>query len=568
MDVDGSVTATSSFEVTGRYLNIPVRSGSPFRRVTVTIGDVERAFDIELAEGEPDWWAFHDLGPVAGGTVTVGIDSADSADALSAIHQSDEIVGAESTYREARRPQLRFSARRGWLNDPVGLVYFEGEYHLFYEHNPYGVSLGHPANAETGIWGNASWGHAVSPDLVHWQELPIALYPDAAGSIYSGSAVVDRNDTAGLRTGSAPALIAFYTSAGTPFTQCLAVSNDRGRTWRKYEGNPVIPSPEKQSRDPKVAWHAATGRWVMVLYLDRYDREAPADLATTEISSFGVYTSPDLITWEKTSEFVVPGDTECPGLFELSIQENPGESRWIAHGAKGSYLVGSFDGRVFTPESGPHTLNEGNCFYAAQTFADIPVSDGRRILIPWGTAWATPPAQAPLFAGMPFSQSMGLPVELTLHSTEDGVRLFANPVRELETLRESTTRIVQGPLQPGEDPLSSLTGELWEIEADMELGDASRLVFELRGTPVTYDTARREISCGDRTASLAPVDGRIRLRIFVDRTAIDIFGGDGRLYMPMGVDLSGGGRSLSLRAEGGGARIHRLVVHRLASAWE
>jgi sucrose-6-phosphate hydrolase SacC (GH32 family) len=552
---DSTVTATRSFEAEKRYLNLPVRGGAPMRRVTVSLGDeVRHTFTIELADGEPQWWAFLDLGSFSGESITVALEGEDSP-ALDTIHQSDEIVGAEATYREARRPQLRFSSRRGWLNDPNGLVFHDGEYHLFYQHNPYGAE-----------WGNMHWGHAVSPDLVHWQELPIALYPDELGAMFSGSAVVDWNNTAGLQEGAEPPLIAIYTAAGQPFSQCIAVSNDRGRTLQKYSGNPVVPSTELGSRDPKVIWHAPTGKWVMALYLDWYEAEKypgrPILEVLHEINSYAIYTSPDLKHWQKSSEFMIPDDAECPELFELPISGTSGDSRWIVFGAEGRYVIGAFDGETFTPESERHVLNNGDCFYAAQTFTDIPASDGRRILIPWGET------KSPLFAEMPFGESMGLPIELTLHRTDDGLRIFANPVRELAALRTSTTRIAEQALRVGENPLASLAGELWEIEADIAVGDASRLVVDVRGVPVSYDVERREITCGDRTASLELIDGRIRLRVFVDRTAIDVFGNDGRLYMPMGVDLTGGEPTLSLRAEGGDAVIRTLEVHELASAWD
>jgi sucrose-6-phosphate hydrolase SacC (GH32 family) len=528
------------------------------RRVTVSVGDVERSFDIELAEGEPEWWAFIDLGPFAGETVTVALDGDANDAALDAIHQSDEIVGSENLYRETRRPQLRFSSRRGWLNDPNGMVFYDGEYHLYYQHNPYGTA-----------WGNMHWAHAVSTDLVHWQELPIALYPDELGPMFSGSAVIDWNNTAGLQEGPEPALIAIYTAAKIPFTQCIAASNDRGRTLQKYSGNPVLPSPEVQSRDPKVFWHAPTGRWVMALYLDHYDPEKHAGTDLNfygEINGYGIYSSPDLKQWTKLSEVALPGDSECPEFFELPVEGSDGETRWIFYGAKGRYLVGSFDGETFTPESGPHDLNSGNCFYASQTFTDIPAEDGRRILIPWGNAWPKP-GETALFAEMPFGQSMGLPIELTLRATDEGPRLSANPVRELGGLRTSTTQIGEQPLRPGDDPLAALQGELWEIVADIAVGSASRITLDVRGVPVSYDVATQQISCGDNTGSLELVDGRFRLQIFVDRTAIDIFGNDGRLYMPMGIDLSAGAPSLSLSAEGGDAVIHSIEVHELASAW-
>ncbi|HWQ91869.1 MAG TPA: glycoside hydrolase family 32 protein, partial [Clostridia bacterium] len=298
---------------------------------------------------------------------------------------------------EPLRPQFHFTSRRGWLNDPNGLVFYKGEYHLFYQHNPYGWG-----------WGNMHWGHAVSPDLVHWKELPIALYPDEHGTMFSGSAVVDWNNTAGFQSGSEKPLVAMFTAAGKPFTQGLAFSNDRGRTWTKYENNPVLPHIVAENRDPKVIWHAPEQKWVMALYLDESD--------------YALFASKDLKRWEKLSDVRIPGDSECPEFFEMPVEGREGETRWVFYGASGRHLVGKFDGTTFKPEGGPQELQRGNCWYASQTYSDIPARDGRRILIPWGRMTAR---EVPFHQGMPFNQMMGLPVELTLRNTDDGLRLCA-----------------------------------------------------------------------------------------------------------------------------------------------
>jgi sucrose-6-phosphate hydrolase SacC (GH32 family) len=567
-----------TFEGQRRYLNLPVRNGAAMRQMSVSIaGEIEYGFDIELADGEPDWWAFIDVQNFHGKTLTVALDDAGPSAPLDGVHLSDRIVDEETLYRETRRPQLRFSSRRGWLNDANGMVFFDGEYHLFYQHNPYGVA-----------WGNMHWGHAVSSDLVHWEELPIALYPDDSGPVYSGSVVVDWNDTAGLQRGSDPSLIAIYTAFGDLPTQCIASSADRGRTWQKFEGNPALPAMASapSSRDPKVFWYAPDNKWVMVLYLDQVhpdeDRQLVAfylgqlDPATYtgltmddlrlrwRENSFGFFSSSNLKEWTKMSEIALPEDAECPEFFELPIEDSSGDSRWILFGASGRYLIGSFDGETFAAESGPHFLHSGDSFSAAQTFNSVPSSDGRRILIAYAP---TTKREEPVFAGMPFNQSMGLPVELTLHATDDGLRLHVNPVSELCGLRLRTQRVAAGALSGRTDPLSSLTGELWEIETEIGVGTARRLRFELRGIAVIYDTDREELSCLGNSASLPLIDGRIRLRLFVDRAAIDIFGQDGHLYMPVAVDLSANPQSLSLRAEGGRSVIHLLDVHELASIW-
>ncbi len=518
-----------------RYLNLPVKTGGPKRQMHVLIeGQPPRDFEIELADSKPDWWAFMDIAPFHGVRATLKVDKLpeDSA-GLGAIDQSDEIKDSASLYHEKLRPQFHFSPRRGWNNDPNGLVFYEGEYHLFFQHNPYGWS-----------WGNMHWGHAVSPDLVHWRELPVALYPDEHGTMYSGSAVVDWNNTAGFQTGQEKVLVCIFAAAGNPFTQGLAFSNDRGRTWVKYANNPVLKNIADGNRDPKVIWHAPDKKWVMALYLDKND--------------YALFSSKNLKEWERMNEVKIPGTSECPEFFEIALDGNAQNRRWIFYGGNGGYLVGKFDGRTFTPESGPHALQHGNNWYASQTYTDIPAADGRRILIPWGTM-ATP--------GMPFNQMMGLPVELTLHATPDGPRLRANPVRELSSLRAESHHLRPQPLNPGENPLSAIHGELIDLSAEISPGKAAEIGFNLRGVKVVYDVVKQELSCGDRKAGLPMVEGKIHLRLLVDRTSIDIFGNEGRLYMPMGVIVPEENHSLDLYAKGGDAWIASLKVHELKSAW-
>lgn len=522
------------------FLNFPVKNGAPKKWVTLVVDGKElHRFDIELADGKPDWWAFFDAAPLRGKTVTVKVDKlADTSKGLSSIEQATEIKDAKDLYREALRPQFHFSSRRGWLNDPNGLVYYEGEYHLFYQHNPYGWG-----------WGNMHWGHAVSKDLVHWKELPAALYPDQHGTMFSGSAIVDWNNTAGFQTGKEPALVAMFTAAGRPFTQGLAYSNDRGRTWTKYEKNPVLGHLVHENRDPKVVWYAPEKKWVMALYLDHND--------------YALFASPNLKQWEKISDVKLPGDSECPEFFEMPVDGNPQNTRWIFYGANGRYLVGKFDGKNFTPESGPHHLQHGNCWYASQTYSDIPAQDGRRILVPWGRL-----PDGEIFRGMPFNQMMGLPVELELRSSVSGPLLVANPVKELATLRARSHNIKAQPLAVGANPLADIKAELLEIETEIAVGDAKEIAFDLHGVEVTYDVANQTVACLNQRATMVPQAGKISLRFYVDRRSVDIFGNQGRFYMTMASAIDPKNRNVSLSCRGGTAQLEKLRVHELRSAWQ
>jgi hypothetical protein len=251
--------AEREFTATARYLHLPIKNGAPKRVVTLLVdGQPVVRNDIQLAPAAPDWWAPMEVSAWGGRKLKLRVDQLpDDSTALRSIDQGDTLKGAEALYREPLRGQFHFSPRRGWNNDPNGMVFFNGEYHLFFQHNPYGWG-----------WGNMHWGHAVSRDLVHWEELGDKLLPDRLGPMFSGSAVVDWSNTSGLGRDGHPPIILIYTAAGDPTVQCIASSTD-GRSFTKYSGNPVLEQITGGNRDPKVMWHEPTKRWVMVLYVEK-----------------------------------------------------------------------------------------------------------------------------------------------------------------------------------------------------------------------------------------------------------------------------------------------------------
>ena len=446
---------------------------------------------------------------------------------------------AAALYNEKYRPQFHFTPRKNWTNDPNGLVYYKGEYHLFFQHNPKGIN-----------WGNMTWGHAVSTDLIHWKQLPDAIEPDELGTIFSGSAVVDWKNTSGFQTGEEKVLVAFYTSAGShapkkvPFTQSIAYSNDRGRTWIKYKNNPVIGHIRASNRDPKVIWHEPTKTWIMALYLDRDD--------------FTLFFSKNLKEWTHLQDIKLPGSGECPDFFPLHVDGEPANTRWVFWGANGRYLLGNFDGRKFTPQTGPIESIVGN-FYASQTYSDIPESDGRRIQIAWMAGGK--------FPGMPFNQQMSIPCELTLRTFPEGIRLCRVPLREIDKLRGVHWDLKDTTLQPGEKLLSTISAELFEIQAEIELGSVSEIVFNLRGNPLTYNVKGKMLSCKGKKVKLDPIDGVIKLHILVDRTSIEVFPNYGRVTMHLCFPLDPEKTLQYLSADGGKANIKSLKLYRLKSIW-
>ncbi len=383
------------------------------------------------------------------------------------------------------------------------------------------------------------WGHAISDDLFEWREQPIALYPRQYGDwCFSGSAVVDEHNTSGFKTGDDDLLVLAYTSTGRG--ECIAYSNDAGRTWTEYAENPVV---SHTGRDPKLVWHAPTKKWVMAVY-DETDGKR----------WIAFYTSPDLKKWDFASR--IEGFFECPDLFALEVDDDTNRERWVLYGADGRYMLGQFDGRKFTPESGKHQLWYGN-FYAAQTFSNAP--DDRRVQIGWG--------QGITFPGMPFNQQMTVPVELSLRTTTDGARMFAWPVEEIESLRSMANAFADVRVAPGDNPLEDISGELLDIEAEIEPGDAEECGFVLRGQTITYNAKRHEIECGKHKAPLAPSGGVLRLRLLVDRGSIEIFGNSGQIALSSAVTPDPKNKSLSFFARGGNVQLRSLTVYELRSAW-
>ncbi|MBV6458755.1 MAG: hypothetical protein HONBIEJF_01893 [Fimbriimonadaceae bacterium] len=525
--------ATKKVRLDKRFLLLPIKNGATRRLVTVAIDGMPPVVnEVELADQEADWFASLDVTAWKGRAATISVDRlAAESKAMEGIRVAAAVPEKTPAYEEAQRGQFHFSPRRGWNNDPNGMVFFNGEYHLFFQHNPYGWG-----------WGNMHWGHAVSKDLVHWEELPIALFPDSHGTMWSGSAVVDWQNSSGFGTASRPPMVLFYTAAGDPFVQGVAYSTD-GRTFVKWSGNPSVPFIETGNRDPKVFWHEPSRRWVMVLYLEIPNKPTMQFLV-----------SRDLKQWEPTSR--IEGFHECPDLFELPIENRRGQSRWVLSAANSDYQVGTFDGRTFTPETPILKGHQGRGFYAAQTFSDVP---GRRIQMGWFQTETK---------GMPFNQSMSLPLELGLIQDGEGPRMTWTPVPELHALRSKTTSIPALELTfETPDPLRRLTGELVEIELEFEPLAGSRIELTVRGLAIKFDTDSQTLEVGNQKARCPLTDGKQNIRVFCDRTGYEIFAAGGRTFVPLAVPPKGGDRTLSLRTVAGTAKISKLLVHQLRSAW-
>ena len=536
--------AEHGFVATKSFLAIPIKNGGTKRVVTVLIdGKVAVRNDIELADSDPDWWALMDLRAWQGKNLTLRVDKLpENSKAFELIEITDQIKGSDPLYAEPNRGQFHFSPRRGWNNDPNGLVYFNGEYHLFFQHNPYGWG-----------WGNMHWGHAVSKDLVRWTELGDALLPDEMGPMFSGSAVVDWNNTSGLGTQDKPPLVLIYTAAGNPTVQGIAYSLD-GRTFTKYQGNPVLPQITGGNRDPKVIWHPPTKRWVMVLYVEK-----PAGLHTVHF-----FTSPNLRDWTLSS--VCNGDPagqrylfECPDFFELAVDGNQDNKKWVLLAADTQYAIGTFDGTTFTPEQSRLPGQLGRGFYAPQTYSDIPTVDGRRIQVGWFQTETK---------GMPFNQSMTIPIEMNLVSTTDGPRLAYSPVAELQSLRTKTHQPSVTELKQGDtNPFKDVRADLVELRMEFEPSADAVLEIDIRGSRIVYDAAKQKLVINGHAASAPLQSGKQDLIIYCDRTGIELFASGGLVYVPLPVNVPHDAKQLSITAAAGRIKMFSMTAYELQSAW-
>jgi fructan beta-fructosidase len=531
--------ASRTFTAQTPTLHFPVKNGAMKRRVQVLVdGKLTRFFDIELADGTPgntpDWWAPLDASAWRGKKIEVRVDKLpDASRALESITQN--VPANANLYQEAARAQFHFSAQKGWLNDPNGMVFDGRDYHLFYQYNPYGRA-----------WGNMHWGHAISPDMVHWRELPIALFPHAPGDdVFSGSAVMDKANTSGWKKGAEDVMVAAYTSTGRG--ECIVYSNDRGRTWTEFEGNPVV---KHSGRDPRLLWHEPTKRWVMAVYNEENERPEAERQAIT------FYTSPDLKQWTYTSR--IAGFFECPDIFELPVEGGaPGEKKWVLTAADSNYRIGSFDGKTFTPETPKLTGQRGRDFYAAQTFSHEP--KGRRVQIGWFRIET---------GDKPFNQAMSLPLQLSLRQTPEGPRLAWKPVNELESLRQKSHRVAPLTLRPGAaNPLGQISGELLEVHFEFEPSAGSQTVMDIRGVPIRYDAAKQELTVGEHTAPAPLSGGRQSITAYIDRAGIEVFAANGLAYIPIPLIPKPENKSLSLGVVGGDVQVRALEVHELKSAW-
>lgn len=471
------------------------------------------------------------------------------------------------------RPTWHFSPKENWINDPNGLVYFEGEYHMFYQYHPYGTT-----------WGPMHWGHAVSTDLIHWEELDIALHPDDNGTIFSGSAVIDWNNTTGFFPNK-PGIVAIFTSHkdgihGGPAVQAqsLAYSHDQGRSWTKYDGNPVLRSEDKVDfRDPKVFWHPPTEQWIMAL-------------ATGQSITF--FTSSDLKEWTLASEFgdgigIHDGVWECPDLFPLTI-EGTNTTKWVLlvsvgdnpeleSGSLTQYFIGSFDGITFRPDDEiVRILDHGRDNYAGVSFSDIPKQDGRRIYLGWMSNWRYA-NQVPTSG---WRGAMTIPRVLELKQMNDETILVQRPVEEADSYF-SQVHLTSTDLEMIGGTPKEFTWGLHALDLNITFDMGSAHVLELiikhadqQHSTITYSAADGTFTVDRRSAgqvafsemfakpqsvTIIPRDS-LELRLMLDTGSMELFMNGGEHALTSLLFPESTCEKLTIQATGGSVNIRKLTL--------
>ena len=559
-----------SLDVKENYMLLPVQDDAPEGKICIVRNNVQEGtlMNVRLARERVDSYVPFELSAYKGQHISIDIQGV-PANALcwKELKMSDSF---DMTNKEKFRPVYHHTPAYGWMNDPNGMFYKDGVYHLYFQYNPYGS-----------VWGNMHWGHSTSTDLMHWKFEGCAIVPDAWGAIFSGSCVVDHNNTAGFGKG---AVVAFYTSAkATPWgdiqMQSMAYSLDNGKTFTKYEGNPILTSSEKDFRDPKIFWYAPGKHWVMMLAVGQH---------------MEIYSSVNLKEWKIESEFGAMqgahgGVWECPDLVEIPV-EGTREKKWVLicnlnpggpfGGSAAQYFVGSFDGKKFVNESPTQTkwMDWGKDNYATVTWNNAP--DGRCIALGWMSNWQ----YANNVPTRQYRSANTLARDLTLYREGQELYLKSTPSSEVKKARGKKVSIPSFRVSEKHEIVNLFEDNqgAYEVEILIQNAGASKIAFCLlndKGEKVSmyYDLNRKQFVM-DRSESgtvdfskdfpavtVAPanVDKELTLRLFVDRSSIEAFGEDGKFVMTNLVFPSQPYVKMCFEADKNGYAVKTLNVYKL-----
>lgn len=559
-----------SLDVTEDYLLLPIQDDAPEGKICVVKDNEQKGtlMNVRLARERVDSYVPFALSAYKGQHISIEIQGVPET---ALCWKELKLSGSfDMVNKESFRPVYHHTPAYGWMNDPNGMFYKDGVYHLYFQYNPYGA-----------VWGNMHWGHSTSTDLMHWKFEGCAIVPDAWGAIFSGSCVVDHENTAGF---GKEAVVAFYTSAkSTPWgdiqMQSMAYSLDNGKTFTKYEGNPILTSSEKDFRDPKVFWYAPGKHWVMILAVGQH---------------MEIYSSVNLKEWKKESEFGAMqgahgGVWECPDLVEIPV-EGTREKKWVLicnlnpggpfGGSAAQYFVGSFDGKKFVNESPTQTkwMDWGKDNYATVTWNNAP--DGRCIALGWMSNWQ----YANNVPTRQYRSANTLARDLTLYREGQELYLKSTPSVEVKKARGKKVSIPSFKVSEKHEMVNLFEEKqgAYEVEIVIQNAGASKIAFCLlndKGEKVSmyYDLNRKQFVM-DRSESgkvdfskdfpavtVAPVnvDKELTLRLFVDRSSIEAFGEDGKFVMTNLVFPSLPYVKMCFEADKNGYAVKSLNVYKL-----
>lgn len=559
-----------SLDVTEDYLLLPIQDDAPEGKICVVKDNEQKGtlMNVRLARERVDSYVPFALSAYKGQHISIEIQGVPET---ALCWKELKLSGSfDMANKESFRPVYHHTPAYGWMNDPNGMFYKDGVYHLYFQYNPYGS-----------VWGNMHWGHSTSTDLMHWKFEGCAIVPDAWGAIFSGSCVVDHENTAGF---GKEAVVAFYTSAkSTPWgdiqMQSMAYSLDNGKTFTKYEGNPILTSSEKDFRDPKVFWYAPGKHWVMILAVGQH---------------MEIYSSVNLKEWKKESEFGAMqgahgGVWECPDLVEIPV-EGTREKKWVLicnlnpggpfGGSAAQYFVGSFDGKKFVNESPTQTkwMDWGKDNYATVTWNNAP--DGRCIALGWMSNWQ----YANNVPTRQYRSANTLARDLTLYREGQELYLKSTPSVEVKKARGKKVSIPSFKVSEKHEIVNLFEEKqgAYEVEIVIQNAGASKIAFCLlndKGEKVSmyYDLNRKQFVM-DRSESgtvdfskdfpavtVAPVnvDKELTLRLFVDRSSIEAFGEDGKFVMTNLVFPSQPYVKMCFEADKNGYAVKALNVYKL-----
>lgn len=512
------------------YILLPASDNAQNKRLYFYI-DNELVYDlvVRLDNNTPDYKFPVDLKRFKGKKIKIT-----SSQIVDICFDKAEEISFE--YDGKYRPLVHFTAAKGWINDPNGLVYVNGKYLMYFQHNPVATT-----------WENMHWGGAVSDDLIHWEEIGDVLFPDKDGTMFSGCAIIDKKNLTGLQRGNEPAILYFYTSAGNtsetskgkPFTQCLAYSNDGGKTLIKYDKNPIIENLAYENRDPKVIYYSPLDIYIMVLYLDGH--------------SFAILKSENLTQWQKIQEITMPDDSECPDFYPLTVENDSDNIKWVFSAAADRYYIGSFDGKKFKIETEQKRLNFGNASYAAQSWFNTP--DCRRIRTAFASA---------VIPNHSFGSCLNIPQNMTIKKIDNNMYLSALPIDELKTLYKDCVSINNVAISNSNPYIKRIDSRACDISISADVSNSFSL--ELFGLKITYDSNSKTLFCLDKSAPLKCCGHNLNLRVIFDTVYAEIFADDGTVFMGMTYIQDSNLNRLEINSEK--ATIHNISISELNSIHE